>query len=73
MCLFLVPVPYCLDYYDFVIELESGIVIFSALLSFLEIALALQGLLLFRTKFRIVCSSCANNAVGILIGIALNV
>ena len=37
-----------------------------------KIALAVHGLLWFHTNVRIVCSSSVKNAVGILIGIALN-
>ena len=38
-----------------------------------KIALAIWDLLWMHTNFRIVCSSCVNNAGGILIEIALNV
>ena len=41
-------------------------------LYFLNIILALQGLLCFRTNFKITSSSSVNKAIGILIGIALN-
>ena len=41
-------------------------------LFFLNVALAIQDLLWFYTNFRIVCSITVKNAVGILIGIALN-
>ena len=43
-----------------------------ALFFFLKIALASQGLFCFHTNFRIICSSSVINAIGILIGIALN-
>ena len=42
------------------------------LLFFFKIALAIQGLLWFHTNFWIICSGSVKNAVGILIGIALN-
>ena len=40
---------------------------------FLKIALALQGVLCLHTTFKIFCSSSVKNAIGNLIGIALNV
>ena len=42
------------------------------LLLFLKISLAIWDILWFHTNFRIVCSSYVNNAIGILIEIALN-
>ena len=39
---------------------------------FLKIVLAIQGVLWLHTNFRIVCSISVENAIGILIGIALN-
>ena len=68
----LVPVPYCLDDYGFVV-LKSGIVMPPALVFFSKIALAIRGLLWFHTNFRIVCSGSVKNAGVILIEIALNV
>ena len=43
-----------------------------ALFFFLNIVLSIQGLLCFHTSFGIICSSSVKNAMGILIGIALN-
>ena len=43
-----------------------------ALFIFLKIALAFWGILWFYTNFKIICSSSMKNAIGILIGIALN-
>ena len=43
-----------------------------ALFFFLEIVLAIQGLLCLHTNFKIICSSAVKNTLGILIGIALN-
>ena len=43
------------------------------LLFFFKVALAIQGLLRFHTNCRIACSNSVKNAVGVLIGIALNV
>ena len=45
---------------------------FSVLFFYLNIALAIQISLWFHTNFRIVCSISVENAIGILIGIALN-
>ena len=43
-----------------------------ALFFFFETALTIQGLLCFHTNFRMTCSSSVKNAIGILIGITLN-
>ena len=43
-----------------------------ALFFFLRIVLAIQGLLCFHTEFRDICSGSVKIAIGILIGIALN-
>ena len=43
-----------------------------ALFLFLKIILAIECLLCFHTSFGIICSSSVENAMGILIGIALN-
>ena len=67
-----VPVPYCLDDYSFVIDIEVGLVMPSALVLFFRIALTIQDLFWFHTNFKIVCSSSVTNAGVILIGMALN-
>ena len=67
-----VPVTYCLDYCSFVDSMKSGSLIPPALFFFLKIALAIQGLLCFHTNCKISCSSSVKNAIGNLIGIALN-
>ena len=64
-----VPVPYCFDYWSFVVF--SGKVILSTLF-FLKIVLVIQDLLCFHTNFQITCSSSMKNAIGNLIGIAVN-
>ena len=43
-----------------------------ALFFFLKIALTIWGFLWFNTNFRIICSLSVKNAIGTLIGIALN-
>ena len=53
-------------------SLKSGTVMPPALFFFLKIALAIQGVLWFHTNFRIVCSISVKNAIGVLIGISLN-
>ena len=68
----LVPVPNCLDYCGFVVELEVGKHDPSCFILLLRIALAIQGLLSFLMNFRTICSSLLKHAVGILIRIALN-
>ena len=53
-------------------NLESGRLIPPAPLFFLKTALAIQGLLCFHMNCEIFCSSSVKNAIGNLIGIALN-
>ena len=65
-------VPNCLDYYDIEVEFEVGEHNAPALFFLLRIALAIRGPLWFHMNFRTICSSSLKNAVGILIGIALN-
>ena len=66
------PVPYCLDDYSFVIQLEVQDCDASSF-GFLFQDLALQGLLWFHTNFRIVCSSSVKNSGVTLIGIGFHV
>ena len=66
-----VPVPYCLDHCSFVVHCEVGEPESSNSV-FLKIALAIWGLLCFHTNCEIFCSSSVKNAIGSLIGIALN-
>ena len=66
------PVSNFLDYYGFVVELEVGEHNSPALFFLLRIAMATWGLLWFHMNFKMTCSSSLNNAVGILIRIALN-
>ena len=58
--------------YSFEIKFEIRKCDTSALLFFLETALTMKDLLWFCTNFRIVFSIAVENAIGILIGIALN-
>ena len=53
-------------------KVKPGSLIPPASFFFLRIALAILGLLCFHTNFKIICSSSLKNAMGILIGIALN-
>ena len=53
-------------------NLKSGRLISSALFFFLKTALAIQGLLCFHMNCEIFYSSFVKNAIGNLIGIALN-
>ena len=54
-------------------NLKSGRLIPKAPFFFLKTALAIQGLLCFHMNCEIVCSNSVKNAIGNLIGIALNV
>ena len=67
-----VQVLYCFDDCSFVYSLKSGSRITPAPFFFLKVTLATQGLLCFHTNFKILCSSSVKNAIGNLIGIALN-
>ena len=42
-------------------------------LFFLKIVLAIQDLFCFHTNLKIICSSTVKNALGILVGFALNI
>ena len=53
-------------------HLKSRSLIPPALYFFLKIALALWGLMWFHMDFRIICSSSVKNAMGVLIGMVLN-
>ena len=53
-------------------SLKSGSLIPPALFFFLKIALAIRGILRFHTNCEVFCSSSVKNAIGNLIGIALN-
>ena len=66
------PVPYYLDDCSFVVKSEVRKVDSSALFFFLKTALAICGLLCFHTNCKIFCSSSVKNAIGNLIGMALN-
>ena len=68
-----VPIPCCFDYCNFVVlsEIWEGYVSSFVLFS-LKIILAIQRLLCFNKKFRIIFSVSVKNATGILLKIALN-
>ena len=53
-------------------SLKFGSVLPPALFFFLKIVVAIWGLLLFHTNFRIICLSSVKYAIGILLGIALS-
>ena len=53
-------------------SLKPGSLILPALFFTLKTALAIRGLLCLHTNFKILCSSSVKNAIGNLIGIALN-
>ena len=67
-----VPVPYFFDYWSFEYSLKSGRLIPPVPFFFLDIALAVRGLLYFHTNCEIICSSSLKIMIGSLIGIALN-
>ena len=68
---FYMQIPYCFSYFSFVIQFEirecdtSSFVI-------LKITLAIWGLLCFHTHFKIFYPISVKNAIGILIGVGLN-
>ena len=53
-------------------KLNSGMLIPPAPFFFLKTALAIQGLVCFHMNCEIFCSSSVKNAIGNLVGIALN-
>ena len=65
-----VPVPHCFDYCNFVVQFKIKEHDTSSFVLLLKIILAPQVLLCFHTNFRVICSE--KNAIGILIGIMLN-
>ena len=68
----LVLVPCCLITVALQYSLKLGSLILPALLFFLKTVLAIQGLLCFHTNYKIFCSNSVKDAIGGLIGIALN-
>ena len=64
-------VPYCFDYYSFVVMFEIRKCGTSSL-SIVRIVLEIQGLLWFHTNPKIALSISANSVIGILIKVALN-
>ena len=67
-----VPVPYCLDDCGYVVDPEVRQVDSSSSILLSQDALAFQGLLCFHVNCEIFCSSSVKNAIGNLLGIALN-
>ena len=67
-----VSIPYDFDCYSFVVYLKSGQLIPPALFFFFRIVLPIHSLLCFHANLKCFCSSSAKNAIGILIGIVLN-
>ena len=67
-----VPVPYCFDYYSFVVQSEVREHDTSSSVFLSQDCFGYSGSLNFHTDFRIICFSSVKNAIGILIGIALN-
>ena len=67
-----VPVPYCLDDCGFVVEPEVRQVDSSSSILLSQDCFGYLSFLYFHTNWEIICSSSVKNAVGSLIGIALN-
>ena len=67
-----VPVPYCLDYCRFVVQSEVREPDSSSSVLLSQDCFGYSGLLCFHTNCEIFCSSSVKNAIGSLIGIALN-
>ena len=68
-----VPVPYHLDDYSFVMELEVQNCDAASFGFLFQHSQGYSGSFWFHTNFRIICSSSVKKVDGILIGIALNV
>ena len=66
------PIPYCFEYYNFVVFSEIYRVLSPALFFFLSIDLAILGLLWLHINFMIISSSYVKNMMGILKGIAID-
>ena len=71
ICIYILPIPHCLDYCSFVISLEVGSVSSPTLL-FSNIVLAILSLLPFHLNFKTSLSVSTKELAGILIGIALS-
>ena len=67
-----VPVPYCLDYFSFVVLSEVCGRVMLQLCSFSSGFLGNSGSSVLPINFRIICSGSVKNVIGNLIGIALN-
>ena len=72
MCLFLCQYHNVLIIVTLYYSSKSGNVVSPDLFFFLKIVLAIWGPLWTHTNFRVICFSSAKNAIGVLIGIALN-
>ena len=72
LCSVLVPVPFCFDYCNFVVQSEVREHDISSFVLFSQDCFGIQGLFCFYIKFRIICSSSVKNVMGILIWIELN-
>ena len=66
------PVPYCFDYSSFVVKSEVREPDSSSSIFLSEDCFGYSGSFVFPNGFKIFCSSSVKNAVGNLIGIALN-
>ena len=67
-----VPVPYCLDDCSFVVQSEVRKVVSSSSTFLSQDCFGYSGSLCFHANCEIFCSSSMKNAIGNLIGIALN-
>lgn len=66
------PIPYCLEYYCFVVFLKSGSESPPILFFFFRVVLAVFDLLQLDMNFRISLSVCTKDSSGILVETALN-